>query len=56
MQHMTLFNGADPLGVACVIVGAIATVWTFYLAIRMTIAPGEEQLDHPKYAILREDR
>ena len=53
---MTLFDGADPIGIAIVVVGAIATVWTFYLAVRMTIVPGEEQLDHPKLAILREDR
>lgn len=56
MHHMTLFDGADLFGIAIVIAGTIATVWTFYLAIRMTIVPGEEQLDHPKYAILREDR
>jgi hypothetical protein len=56
MEHTTLFDGADPLGIAIVIVGTILMVWTFYLAIRMTIVPGEEQLDHPKHAILREDR
>lgn len=56
MEHMTLFDGADPIGVSIVIVGAIATVWTFYLAIRMTIVPGEHEPDHPKCAILREDR
>jgi hypothetical protein len=56
MEHMTLFNTADPIGMAIVIGGTIATVWTFYLGVRMTIVPGEEQLDHPKHAILREDR
>jgi hypothetical protein len=56
MGHMTLFDPSDPFGIAIVVVGTIATVWTFVLAARMTIVPGEHEFDHPKHVVLREDR
>lgn len=53
---MALFDSSDPFGIAIVVVGTIATAWTFVLSARMTIAPGEHELDHPKNVVLREDR
>ena len=56
MTHDHVFlNFADPVGVAVVVVGAIATAIAFVLAFRMTVRPGETEADHPKNTILRED-
>lgn len=53
---MTLFDPHDPLGVAVIVLGAVMTAAAFVFAVRATLWPGETQSDHPKYAILREDR
>lgn len=55
-MHDTLLDPGDPLGIVVVVAGAIATAWTFVLAFRLTIRPGEHEPDHPKRTILREDR
>ena len=55
-MHHAMIDPGDPLGVAVVIVGAIGTLWTFVLAFRMSIWPGETEPDHPKNVIFREDR
>lgn len=54
MDHS--IHAGDPLGLAVVVIGAIGTVWTFVLAFRMTLWPGETNPDHPKTLILRDDR
>jgi hypothetical protein len=51
-----LMNFADPVGMAIVIGGVIATVVSFVLTFRMMIWPGESAPDHPKLQIFREDR
>jgi hypothetical protein len=56
MEEHALWNPADPLGIAIVVVGAIATVWVYYFAVRCIQSPGERDPDHPKYSILRDDR
>ena len=53
---MTLFDPHDPLGVAVIVLGAVLTAAAFVFAVRATFWPGETRSDHPKYAILREDR
>ena len=55
-EHHVLLDPLDPLGVAVVVLGAVATVVAFVLAVRMTVWPGESDPEHPKRAILREDR
>jgi hypothetical protein len=49
-------GGGDVLGTIVVIVGAILTLYTFVVAARTTIRPGETDPDHPKRLILDEDR
>ncbi len=44
------------IGWAIVVVGVIATAWTFGAAILWTIRPGETEPDHPKRIVLRDDR
>lgn len=55
-EHHVLLDPFDPLGIAVVAAGTIGTIFTFVLAFRMTIWPGETDPDHPKHTILREDR
>ena len=55
-EHAVLFDPSDPIGAIIVVLGAIATALAFALAFRATVWPGETELDHPKRAILREDR
>jgi hypothetical protein len=49
-------GSGDLLGTIVVIVGAILTLYTFVVAVRTTVAPGETDGDHPKRLILDEDR
>lgn len=49
-------HGNDILGVIVVVSGALATLWVFILAFRATLWPGEEEVDHPKYLIFKDDR
>lgn len=49
-------HGADPIGIAIVIVGAIATAFVFALAIRWSMHPGEDDPAHIKRLVLRDDR
>ncbi|MGH7737190.1 MAG: hypothetical protein ACREMP_04910 [Candidatus Tyrphobacter sp.] len=44
------------LGWIVISVGAAATVFTIVAAFRFGVRPGEAEPDHPKRAILREDR
>ncbi len=53
---MVLIDPADPVGVAVVVLGALVTSVAFVLAFRWTFWPGETGADHPKRAILRDDR
>jgi hypothetical protein len=55
-MHHALIDPSDPLGLAIVVLGTISTAWSFVLAFRMTLWPGEHDPDHPKYEIFREDR
>ena len=55
-EHHALLDGADPLGMLVVILGAAGTLLAFVLAFRMSVWPGEHEPEHPKHAILREDR
>jgi hypothetical protein len=55
-DHHALLDPSDPLGVAVVLLGTLGTVFAFVLAFRMTVWPGETDPNHPKHAILREDR
>ena len=55
-EHHVFFDSSDPIGMAVVVLGAIATAASFVLAFRWTVWPGEREPDHPKRAILREDR
>jgi hypothetical protein len=55
-EHHVLLDPLDPLGIAVVVLGTIGTIFTFVLAFRMTLWPGETDPDHPKRTILREDR
>jgi hypothetical protein len=55
-EHAVLLNPADPLGTLVVGLGALGTAFTFVLAFRLTLWPGETRADHPKHVILREDR
>jgi hypothetical protein len=55
-MHHPMLDLGDPLGVLVVALGAIATAATFVLAFRMTVRPGEDDPEHPKRSILREDR
>ncbi len=48
--------GNDILGTIVVIAGAVAALWAFVLAFRATLWPGEEEVDHPKYLIFKDDR
>jgi hypothetical protein len=54
-MHEHAMNFADPVGIAIVVGGVIATVASFVLAFRMMIWPGETSPDHPKFEIFRED-
>ena len=56
MMHGSLLDLHDPFGVIIVVAGTLGTAWTFLLATRMTLWPGEDEPDHPKREILREDR
>jgi hypothetical protein len=56
MHEHGLLNYGDALGMAIVALGALGTAFTFVLAFRLTVWPGETQTDHPKHVILREDR
>ena len=53
MHHA--LDPSDPLGIAVIVVGAIGTVWTFVLAFRWTLWPGETDPAHPKNVIMRDD-
>jgi hypothetical protein len=55
-MHGSLLDLHDPLGVIIVLAGTIGTAWTFLLAARFTLWPGEDEPDHPKRGILRDDR
>ncbi len=55
-MHHALIDPSDPLGLAIVLVGTIAAGWSFVLAFRMSLWPGELESSHPKYEILREAR
>ena len=48
--------GGDLLGTIVVIAGAIATVYTFVVAVRTTFRPGETDTRHPKFLIFKDDR
>ena len=48
--------GGDLLGTIIVIVGAIATLYTFVVAARTTLRPGETDDTHPKLLIFKDDR
>jgi hypothetical protein len=56
MEEHTLWNSADPVGIAIVVAGAIVTLWAYIFTGRCLQSPGESNLDHPKYSILRDDR
>lgn len=58
MNNMPTWSqfGGDVLGTIVVIAGTIATLWTFVLAFRATLWPGERSADHPKNLILKRDR
>jgi hypothetical protein len=49
-------GSGDVLGTIVVIIGAILTLYTFVVAVRATLRPGETAGDHPKRLILDEDR
>jgi site-specific recombinase len=55
-MHDGPFVSGDPLGTAVVLIGAVATVFSFVLAFRFTVRPREDSPDHPKRLILRKDR
>jgi hypothetical protein len=48
--------GGDIFGTVVVIVGVLATIYAFVVAVRWTISPGENAADHPKHLILKDDR
>jgi hypothetical protein len=48
--------GGDIFGTIVVIVGALATLYAFVVAVRSTVSPGEHAPSHPKYLILEDDR
>lgn len=48
--------GGDVLGTIVVIAGAIATLYTFVVAVRTTFRPGETDAGHPKLLIFKDDR
>jgi NADH:ubiquinone oxidoreductase subunit 6 (subunit J) len=48
--------GGDLLGTIVVIVGAIATLYAFVVAVRTTFRPGETEAGHPKLLIFKDDR
>jgi hypothetical protein len=48
--------GGDPLGTIVVMIGALATLYAFAVAIRTTIHPGETDALHPKRVIFKDDR
>jgi NADH:ubiquinone oxidoreductase subunit 6 (subunit J) len=48
--------GGDILGTIVVIVGAILTLYTFVVAVRTSIRPGETEDAHPKLLIFKDDR
>ena len=48
--------GGDLLGTIVVIVGAILTLYTFVLAVRTTVRPGETESEHPKLLIFKDNR
>ena len=55
-MHAQVLVTSDPLGSAVVIIGALATAWSFVLAFRFTLWPREDSPNHPKHLILRGDR
>jgi hypothetical protein len=56
IEHHVLWDPNDPLGIVVIVAATIVTAASFVLAFRMLIDPGEEEPDHPKRVILREDR
>ncbi|GAC1582178.1 MAG: hypothetical protein NVS3B7_17490 [Candidatus Elarobacter sp.] len=56
MHEHVAVDPSDPLGIAVVAVGAIATAAAFVLAFRWSLWPGETDPAHPKNTIMREDR
>ena len=55
--QMHQHHAAEPPGFAAYVIVAVATVvvvWVLYLAVRMTISPGETDRSHIKWAILEE--
>ncbi len=56
MEQHTVWNPADPLGIAIVVGGAIVTLWAYYFTARCLQSPGESNPDHPTYSIFRDDR
>jgi hypothetical protein len=48
--------GGDLPGTLIVILGTIATVYAFVVAVRTSIRPGEADADHPKRLIFKDDR
>jgi hypothetical protein len=54
-EHEHVLLTGDPIGMIIVIIGTIATVLAFVIAIRATFWPGETDPNHPKNIIFRED-
>jgi hypothetical protein len=48
--------GGDPLGTIVVMLGILATGYAFFVAIRITIRPGESGDEHPKRLIFKDGR
>jgi hypothetical protein len=48
--------GGDPLGTIVVMIGALATLYAFVVAVRTTLRPGEEGATHPKRLIFKDGR
>jgi len=46
----------DVFGWAVVVIGTIATIYTFAACVYWVVRPGEMSVDHPKRIIMRDDR
>ncbi len=47
---------SDPLGWIVIVAGMLATVWTIAAAIYWVLRPGEDEPQHAKRLILKDDR
>jgi hypothetical protein len=56
MNDMAPPLGGDLAGTIVVILGSIATLYAFVVAVRTTLRPGESESEHPKLLIFRDDR